>query len=122
MSVIKHGPIHYSFMIFGKMFQVLIVSGNNAKCTFLVETLQYSFGYGTTNLRLCSATEFIDKDKASFVAAFHHYLHIGEMRRVSTQIVFNGLLVTYVYKDIAEDSDVTAFMHGNRHSALHHIL
>ena len=88
----------------------------------MVETFQYGFGYGTTDLRFCSAAEFIDQDEAAFIAVLHHYLHIGKMRRIGTQIIFNGLLVTYINEYAAENTRMAAFMHGNEHTTLQHIL
>ncbi len=89
---------------------------------FLVETLQYGFGNGTTYLGFCSASEFIDQDEAAFIAVLHHDLHVGKMRGVGTQIIFNGLLVTDINEYAAEYSGMAAFMHGDEHSALQHVL
>ena len=43
MTVVKHGSVHYSFMIFGKMFQILVVGSDDSECSFLVETFKYGF-------------------------------------------------------------------------------
>ena len=56
MTVVKHGSVHYSFMIFGKMFQILVVGSDDSECSFLVETFQYSFGNSTSDLRLRTST------------------------------------------------------------------
>ena len=79
MAVVQHGSIHYSFMVFGKVLQILVVSSNNTERQLLVETFQYGFGDGTTNLWFGSTTKFIYKDETAFIAILHHYLHVGEM-------------------------------------------
>ena len=65
MAVVQHGSVHHSFVIFGKMLQILVVSGNHAERTFQVEAFQYGFGNGTANLWLRTSSELIDKDELS---------------------------------------------------------
>ena len=79
MAVVKHGSVHYSFMIFGKMFQILVVGGDDSECSFLVETFQNGFGNSTSNLRFRTSTELVNQDEASFVATLHHDFHIGQV-------------------------------------------
>ena len=111
MAVVEHGAIHYTFVVFGKMLQVLVVCGDDTERLFLVETLQYGFGNGTSYLGVCSAPEFINQDEAPFVAAFHHDFHVRKVGGVGAQIIFNGLLVTDVDEYTAEYSGMTAFVH-----------
>ena len=122
MTVVKHGSVHYSFMIFSKMFQILVVGGDDSECSFLVETFQYGFGNSTSDLRLRTSTELVNQDEAPFVTALHHDFHIGQVRRVGTQIIFNRLLITNIDKDAAEYTGMTTFVQGNQHTALQHIL
>ena len=122
MTVVKHGSVHYSFMIFSKMFQILVVGSDDSECSFLVETFQYGFGNSTSDLRLCTSTELVNQDEAPFVAALHHDFHVGQVRRVGTQIIFNRLLITNIDKDAAEYTGMTTFVQGNQHTALQHIL
>ena len=96
------------------MFQVLVMGRDNSECLFLVESFQYGFGNGTTYLRFCSSTEFIYQNQTFFIARFHHYLHVGQMRRVSTQIIFNALLVADIDKDVAEYAGMAPFMHRDQ--------
>lgn len=122
MAVVKHGAVDYAFMVFCKMLQILVVGGNHSESPFLVETFQYSFGNGTSNLRLRTSSELINQDEATFIATFHHYLHIGEVRGVGTQIVFDRLFITDIYENAAEYTCMTAFVQRDQHSALKHIL
>ena len=122
MTVVKHGSVHYSFMIFSKMFQILVVGSDDSECSFLVETFQYSFGNSTSDLRLRTSTELVNQDEAPFVTALHHDFHIGQVRRVGTQIIFNRLLITNIDKDATEYTGMTTFVQGNQHAALQHIL
>ena len=43
MAVIEHGAVYYTFVVFGKMFQILIVCGDDTERLFLVEAFQYGF-------------------------------------------------------------------------------
>ena len=63
-------PLTTPSVIFGKMFQILIMSGDNAECALFIETFQHSFSYGSSNLWFCTSAEFINEDKAAFVTAF----------------------------------------------------
>jgi len=118
MAVVKHGAVDYAFMVFCKMLQILVVCSNNAERLLLVETFQHCFGYRTSNLRLRTSSELINQDEATFIATFHHYLHIGEVRGVGTQIVFDRLFITDIYENAAEYTCMTAFVHRNQHAAL----
>ena len=95
------------------MLQILVVSGNHAERTFQVEAFQYGFGNGTANLWLRTSSELIDKDEAFAVTCFQHHLHVGQMRRIGTQVVFNTLLVANINKYMAEDTGVAPFVHGH---------
>ena len=122
MAVIKHSSIHYSFMVFGKMLQILIVSGDDSECPLLIETFQYGFGDGASYLWFRTTTKLVNQDEAAFVAVLHHNFHIGQVGRVSTQVVFDGLFITDINKDAAEYACMTAFVQRNQHTALQHIL
>ena len=100
------------------MLQILVVRGDNAECLLLVETFQNGLGYRSANLGFRTAAKLIDKDKAAFVTALHHYLHVRKMRRVGAQVVFDRLLVTDVNEYIAEYTGVTAFVHRDEQAAL----
>ena len=54
--------------------------GDDPERALLVESLQDGFGYGTPDLRFRTSTELVNEDEASFVAALHHVLHVGEVR------------------------------------------
>ena len=73
-------------------------------------------------LRLRTSTELVNQDEAPFVTALHHDFHIGQVRRVGTQIIFNRLLITNIDKDATEYTGMTTFVQGNQHAALQHIL
>ena len=84
MAVVQHGAVHHSFVVFGKVLQVLVVGGDDAERLFLVETLQHSFGNGTAYLRFGSSAKLVNQDEAAFVTVLHHDFHIGQMRRIGT--------------------------------------
>ena len=111
MAVVEHGTVDYSFMIFGKMLQILIVSRYYSERSFLIETFQHSFGDGSSDLWFRTSSELVDQNEAAFIAAFHHDFHVHKVGGVGTQIIFNGLLVTDVDEYTAEYSGMTAFVH-----------
>lgn len=94
--------------------------GDNAECLLLVETFQNGLAIAPPIWGSRTAAKLIDKDKAAFVTALHHYLHVRKMRRVGAQ-VFDRLLVTDVNEYIAEYTGVTAFMHRDEQAALQHM-
>ena len=59
MTVIKHSTVYYPLMLVGKMFQVLVVSGDDSKSLLLPKLLQHSLGYGSANHRLRASPELI---------------------------------------------------------------
>ena len=122
MTVVKHSAVDHSFMIFCEMFQILIVSRYHSERSFLIEAFQYGFSDSTSNLRFCTSSELVNQDEAAFVAVLHHDFHVGQMGRISTQVVFNGLLVTDVDKDAAEHTGMATFVQRYQHTALQHIL
>ena len=113
---------YHPIMVFGKMLQILVVCSNNTERLLLVETLQYCFGYRSANLGFRTATELVDKDKTAFVAVFHHYLHIGQVRGVGAEVIFDRLLVADVNEYIAEYAGMAALVHRDEQAALQHIL
>ena len=122
VAVVEHGSVHDSFVVLGKVFQILIMSRDNTESPLLIETLQYSLGNGTANLRLRPSTKFINENETATVALLHHDFHVRQMGRIGTQIVFYRLLVTDINEDTAENTYVATFMHRYGQSALQHIL
>ena len=107
-------------MVLSKMLEVLIVRSNYSECLFCIEAFQYSFGNGTSDLRFCASSEFIDKDEAGRVAKPSHF-HVSKVDRVGTQIIFNALFVADINKNMVENSGMTPFIHGNKQPALQHV-
>ena len=104
------------------MLQILVVCSNNAERLLLVETFQHCFGYRSANLGFRTATELVDKDETAFVAVFHHYLHIGQVRGVGAEVIFDRLLVADVNEYIAEYAGMATFVHRDEQAALQHVL
>ena len=122
MAVVEHGSIHYAFVRFGKMLQVLVVGGDDSECPLLVETFQYRFGNGTADLWFGTSTEFVYQDEAAFVAVLHHDFHVGQVGRIGTEVVLDALFVTDIDEDTAEDPGKAPIVLRNQHPALEHVL
>src|SRR5574344_337993 len=104
------------------MFQVLIVGSYYSENAVAIESHQYGLSYSTSNIRVSTATEFLDKHPAAVSSIFYHLFHIGQMTGICTQIVVYALLISNIYKKALEYSGMTVFTHRNRYSALEHIL
>ena len=102
MTVVEHGSVHHSRMVLGKVFQILIMGGDDAKSFFLPKLFQHSFSNGTANGRLCTASEFVYQQQRMTVGLLHHVLHVQQMTRIGTQVVGYRLLVANVYHDVLE--------------------
>lgn len=61
MPVVEHGAIHYTFVVFSKVLQVLVVSGDDGKRLLLPKLFQHGFSDSTANGWLGTASKFVDK-------------------------------------------------------------
>ena len=109
-------------MIFGKVFKVLIVSGNNAKGALFAKLSKYRLGNGTANLRFGTSSKLVNEDECFVVGVLHHHLHVEQMRRIGAQIIFYALFVANIYHEILKNTHTRSVAHGYRKSTLHHIL
>ena len=121
-TVIEHCSIDNAGCRIGKMFQVLVVRGDYTVRPAFVETLEQCLGNGCTDEGFCSATELIDEDKRPVVAVAQCMLHVEQVARICTQVVLNALLVADINEETVEKTGTAAFMYGNEHTALQHVL
>ena len=59
VTVVEHGAVDHALVVVGKVLQVLIVGGDDAKGLLLPELLQYGLGNGAANHGLCAASKLI---------------------------------------------------------------
>ena len=104
------------------MLEVLIVRGYHTAGSRRVETLQQSFGYGSSYLRLGAAAELIDEQQALVIALLKHDFHVEQVGRIGAKVVFYGLLIAYIYEYVIKQAYHTALIHAHRHAALIHVL
>ena len=52
----------------------------------------------------------------------HHLLHVDEVGRVSRKVIFDALLITYVYHDVGENAGLRTFVDGYGQTTLQHVL
>ena len=104
------------------MLEVLIVGGDDAECSALVETLEQCLGNCSTYEWLGSATELVNKNKRVLVAVTECVFHVEQVARVGTQVVLDALLVANVDEQIAEYTCLAALVHRDEKTALQHIL
>ncbi len=76
LAVIEHGAVDDAGRFVGKVLEVLVVRGDDAKHTFLVEFLKDSLCDGSANLRLGTAAKFVDEDERVAVAKGEKTLHV----------------------------------------------
>ncbi len=122
MTVVQHGAIDYTRMLDGILLKIAVVGRNYAKRLFAVELIQQGFGNGRTNLRLRAATKLIDEKQRFFIAVFKKKLHIEQVRTVSRQVVFDGLFIANIDKNVVEYAYAGIFFDRYRQAALNHIL
>ena len=104
MTIVKHGAVDDPWVVLGKVFEVLIVGGDDRPCLLLPELLEHRFGNGSSNLRFCASTELVDEDERALVGLSHHVLHVHQVRRIGAQIVLDALLIADVDHDMLERS------------------
>ena len=80
LSVVQHGTIDNTVVVFCKVFQILIVGRYNAIGSFLTELSQNRFGNRTADLRFGAGPELIDQQQRAVISLPHHILHIQQMR------------------------------------------
>ena len=56
------------------------------------------------------------------VAIAECMLHVEQVARVGTQVILNALLVADINEKTSEDTGLAAFVHGDKQTALQHIL
>ena len=61
VTVVEHGAIDHAWVVFGKVFQVLIVCRDDAKGLLLPKLLQHGFGNGTSYLWLGAASKLVNQ-------------------------------------------------------------
>ena len=52
----------------------------------------------------------------------HHLLHVLQVSAIGTQVVLDALFVAYIYQYMVEHTALGVLAHGDRQSALKHIL
>ena len=122
LTVVEHGAVNQSVGVVGIVFEVLIVSGDDAEHAFVVDLMQNGLSQGSTNLRLGAATELIDENERSVVGTIEHHLHIIEMRTVGAEVVFYRLLIADVDENASEHADVRIVVDRRQDATLRHIL
>ena len=122
MTVVEHGSVDHALVAVGKMLQVLVVGGDYSVCLLYAELLEHCLGYGAADLRFRAGTELVNENQRAVVGALHHILHVRQMARIRTQVVFYALFVTYIYKDVLEYSRLRTLAHRHGQTALEHVL
>ena len=79
MTVIEHGTVGYAIVRVGIVFKVLIVSGDHTPRLFLHKLVKHSLSHSSTDLRLCTRTKLVDKQKRTVIGLAHHVLHVEQV-------------------------------------------
>ncbi|OPZ45238.1 MAG: hypothetical protein BWY95_02015 [Bacteroidetes bacterium ADurb.BinA104] len=79
MAVVEHGAVPYAAAAIGKMFQILIMGGDDTEHAITVETHQYGLGNGSAYVGLGTAPQFVNQDQTAVIGVFHHVFHIEQM-------------------------------------------
>ena len=96
--------------------------GDYTKGSSAHEALQNRLGNGTAYGRLGASTELVNKQQACRIGIAHHLLHVLQVSAIGTQVVFDALFIAYIYQYMVEHTALGVLAHGDRQSALKHIL
>ena len=61
MSVVEHSAVDDAWMVLGKVLEILIVGGDDAKSLLLPELFEHGLGNGSTDGRLRTAAKLVDE-------------------------------------------------------------
>ena len=87
VAVVQHCTVHHTFVVFGKVLQVLVVGSYYGERLLVPELFQYALRYCATYLRLRSRTELVNKYQRILVGHTYHVLHVQQMTRVCREVI-----------------------------------
>ena len=122
LPVVEHRTVYHAWSILGKVLEVLVVRGDYTKGSPAHEALQNRLGNGTAYGWLCASTELVNKQQACRIGIAHHLLHVLQVSAIGTQVVLDALFIAYIYQYMVEHTALGVLAHGDRQSALKHIL
>ena len=131
MTVVEHGTVEdfrngnvngNFFLSRGKVFEVLVVGGDDAPGAMGAELTEDGLGYGSTYLGFGACAKLVDEQQGVFVGMANHRLHVEKVGRVGGEVVFDALLVADVYHYVTEGATGATVAHWDGESALQHIL
>ena len=95
---------------------------NHAPGLLAVQSAQDGLGNGSANLRFRTRAHFVDEQQGAGRSIPQEQFHVGQMGRIGREVVVDALLVADVNQDVVIDGAGGIVAHGNRQSALEHIL
>ena len=75
-AVVEHRTVDHMFRLLGKVFQVLIVRGDDATSLALHKLFENRFCQCPTDLRFCATSKLVDEEQTLAGAMLHHHLHV----------------------------------------------
>ena len=95
------------------MLEVLIMGGDDTERATAYKPLENGFCNGSTYGGFGTSTEFIYEEQAGRIGAAHHLLHILQVAAIGTEVILDALFVTYVDKNMLEDTAYGVLSHGD---------
>ena len=87
VAVVQHCTVHHTFVVFGKVLQVLVVGSYYGERLLVPELFQYALRYCATYLWLRSRSELVNKYQRILVGHTYHVLHVQQMTRVCREVI-----------------------------------
>ena len=98
------------------------MGGDHSISSALVKLAQDGLGNGSSGCRLGTRTELVNEHECLLISHGQHVLHVSEERTVCTEVVVDGLVISYVHHDPVEHKHLGCFRSRDQHSPLEHVL
>ena len=118
----NHRAIEDTFTFVGKNLQVGVVGRDYTKRLAVIQFPQDGLGNRTPDLRIGTRAKFIDEYQRTLIGVFQKQAHVGQAGTIGTQVVFDGLLVADIGKEVVKNSQFRAFVHRYQQARLRHQL
>ena len=106
----------------GQRLDGIIVRGENAQRTGVVEFLQEHLGQRAAQVRVRAASKFVHQAEGVGTRLLQQVLHFGQLGRIRRELVFDALGVANVHQNLVHPPQGAGGVRRNQQPALQHQL